>query len=265
MQPFGFDPYNLLFYFLIIFGIQLACFAFAMTLHTDKLTDISYGMTFVVMVIFFLFTRRPVTWPKAAAAVLVAVWGFRLAIYLFIRIVRIGRDKRFDDKRDSFKEFGFFWLLQAVSVWIILLPLVFLFGHTGANRAGGLSAAGIVVWAVGFAIESVADQQKFRFKSSSENRIKWIQSGIWKYSRHPNYFGEILCWWGIALLASPYFRGIAWAGLLGPVHITVLLLFVTGIPLLEKQADEKYGAADGYEEYRRRTSILFPLPPKKKV
>jgi steroid 5-alpha reductase family enzyme len=265
MQPFAFDPYNLLFYFIVIFGIQLCCFAFAMTLHTDKLTDISYGMTFVVLVLFFLFTRRPVTWPKAAAAVMIAVWGLRLAIYLFIRIIRIGRDTRFDDKRDSFKNFGFFWLLQAVSVWIILLPVTFLFGSTGAGRSTVVPAAGIVVWVLGFAIESAADQQKFRFKSNSENSGRWIRHGLWKYSRHPNYFGEILCWWGVFLLALPYFRGIAWAGILGPVHITVLLLFVSGIPLLEKQSDDKYGDKDGYGEYKRKTSILVPLPPKKRV
>jgi steroid 5-alpha reductase family enzyme len=264
MHVFAFDPYNLLFTFIVIFGIQLLCFAFAMTLHTDKLTDISYGMTFIIMVIIFLFTRRPVRWPKVAAAAMIVVWGLRLAGYLFVRIIRIGKDERFDDKRDSFKNFGAFWLLQAVSVWIILLPLTFLFGYEDAARWPWVSAVGILVWAAGFAVEAAADRQKYRFKNKPENRGRWIDTGLWKYSRHPNYFGEILCWWGLFILAIPYLGGIGWTGIIGPVHITILLIFVSGIPLLEKKADGKYGDSDEYREYKRRTSVLVPLPPKKK-
>jgi steroid 5-alpha reductase family enzyme len=265
MQPFAFDSYNLLFSFILIFGIQVILFAFAMTLHTDKLTDISYGMTFVILVLFFLFTRKPLTFLQVAAAIIIILWGLRLAAYLFIRIMRIGRDTRFDSRRDSFKKFGFFWLLQAISIWTILLPVTFFFNSDGAGRSTTFSLAGIVVWAIGFIIEAVADQQKFKFKSDEKNKGSWVNNGLWKYSRHPNYFGEILCWWGIFLLTAPYLRGIAWIGILGPVYITVLLMFVSGIPLLEKQADEKYKDNKEYQEYKHITSLLIPLRPKKKV
>jgi steroid 5-alpha reductase family enzyme len=265
MQPFPFDTYNLLFSFLVILGIQLFMFFFAMTFHTDRLTDLSYGMTFVILVLFYLITQLPITFPKAAAAVMVTLWGLRLALYLFIRIIKIGRDTRFDNRRDSFVKFGAFWSLQAVSIWIILLPVTMLFGSRGTGVPAGAAVVGIILWVIGFSIEFTADQQKFRFRNNSDNRGTWIRHGLWKFSRHPNYFGEIICWWGLFVFVIPFIRGMAWLSLIGPVHVTVLLLFVSGIPVLEKQSDEKYGTNEEYLDYKKRTSVLVPLPPKKKL
>ena len=111
-------------------------------------------------------------------------------------------------------------------------------------------------------IESVADAQKSAFKAR-ENRGRFITSGLWRYSRHPNYFGEMLVWWGLFVFAVPFLDGAAFAVVIGPVFITLLLLFVSGIPLLERSAEAKYGDDPAYREYKRGTSILVPLPPRR--
>jgi steroid 5-alpha reductase family enzyme len=118
------------------------------------------------------------------------------------------------------------------------------------------------VWLVGLVVESVADAQKSAFKSKEENRNRFVASGLWRYSRHPNYFGELLVWWGLFVYAVPVLHGAAFAVVAGPVFITLLLLFVSGIPPLERSADEKYGSDPAYQAYKRRTSILVPLPPR---
>ena len=111
-------------------------------------------------------------------------------------------------------------------------------------------------------IESVADAQKSAFKARDENRGRFISSGLWRYSRHPNYFGEMLVWWGLFVYSVPFLDGAAFAVVIGPLFVTLLLLFVSGIPLLERSADEKYGDDPAYREYKRATSILVPLPPR---
>ena len=108
----------------------------------------------------------------------------------------------------------------------------------------------------------MADAQKSAFKEKEENSGRFIASGLWRYSRHPNYFGEMLVWWGLFLYAVPVLHGAAFAVVIGPVFITLLLLFVSGVPPLERSADEKYGDDPAYREYKRRTSILVPLPPR---
>jgi steroid 5-alpha reductase family enzyme len=124
-------------------------------------------------------------------------------------------------------------------------------------------AAGAVLWLIGLVIETVSDAQKSAFKSKKTEGERFITSGLWRYSRHPNYFGEILLWWGLFLYAVPFLEGAAFAVVIGPVFITLLLLFVSGIPLLEKSADAKFGEDPAYQEYKRRTSILVPLPPRR--
>jgi steroid 5-alpha reductase family enzyme len=239
-------------------------FLVAALLRTDVFTDITYSLSFIALAaIMLIFT------PSASAAALVAacaviLWAVRLGGYLFWRILHIKVDHRFDDKRDSFAKFGAFWLLQAVSVWVIMLPV---YGFFASAKAASLSPVlfipGLVVFIAGFAIEAVADAQKYAFKSKPESKGEFMSRGVWKYSRHPNYFGEMLVWWGIALPGAFAFRGIEFLYFLGPVFITLLLLFVSGIPLLEKEADRKWGDRTDYREYKTRTSILVPLPNKK--
>jgi steroid 5-alpha reductase family enzyme len=121
---------------------------------------------------------------------------------------------------------------------------------------------GALLWLTGLVIEAVADAQKSRFRGKDENRGRFVSTGLWHYSRHPNYFGEILLWWGVFFYAVPFLDGAAFAVVIGPIFITLLLLFISGIPLLERSAEEKYGHDPAYRDYKRRTSILIPLPPR---
>jgi steroid 5-alpha reductase family enzyme len=236
----------------------------AALLKTDAFTDITYSLSFVVLTTLLFLTsnsRSPVQMLTAAAVIL---WGIRLGGYLFYRILHIKVDHRFDDKRDSFVKFGSFWLLQAISVWVILLPVYGILGATG-ERALSLATLipGAVAFLAGLALETVADAQKYAFKSRPESKGEFMARGVWRYSRHPNYFGEMLVWWGISFPGVALFRGAEFLYFLGPVFITLLLLFVSGIPLLEREADRKWGERDDYREYKRRTSILVPLPRRK--
>jgi steroid 5-alpha reductase family enzyme len=247
--------------FALAFAVNAAFFAIAATRRTDVVTDLAYSLSFVALALVLPLTgaREPI---QLLASLLVLVWAVRLGGYLFRRIKHMGVDHRFDEMRDEPLRFARFWLLQAIAVAVIMLPVTYLLGRDEAPSFGVWAAAGVVVWIVGLAIESIADAQKWAFKTREENRDRFVTSGLWRYSRHPNYFGELLVWWGLFLYAVPFLEGAAYLVFLGPVFITLLLLFVSGIPPLEKRHDEKYGGDPAYRDYKRRTSILVPLPPR---
>lgn len=257
---------NLLQMLLVSLAINGIFFIIAAFLRTDVFTDITYSLSFVLLAVMLFAAssgRNPVQLLTFSAVV---VWGLRLGAYLFNRILHIKVDHRFDDKRDSFVRFGSFWLLQAITVWVVMLPV---YGILSLSQVPDLAPAfllpGALMFALGLLIETMADMQKYRFKMNAENKDKFMSTGIWKYSRHPNYFGEMLVWWGIALPGILLFDGVAWLYFLGPVFITLLLLFVSGIPLLEKSADKKWGNDEAYIRYKKTTSLLVPLPVRKDV
>ena len=247
--------------FAIALAVNGAFFAFAAARRTDVVTDLSYSLTFALLAVVLLFAgaAEPV---QLVASLLVLVWAARLGIYLFRRIMRTKVDHRFDGMRDQPLRFARFWLLQAITVAVVMLPVSYLLDQDDPPGLGAWSIAGAAVWLAGLLIEAVADAQKAVFRAKEENRGRLVASGLWRYSRHPNYFGEILVWWGLFLYVVPALHGAAFAVVIGPVFITLLLLFVSGIPLLEKSADEKYGSDAAYRDYKRRTSILVPLPPR---
>jgi steroid 5-alpha reductase family enzyme len=164
--------------------------------------------------------------------------------------------------REQPLRFARFWLLQAITVAVVMLPVSYLLDQDQPSGLGVWSIAGAAVWLVGLLIEAVADAQKAAFRAKEENRGRFVASGLWRYSRHPNYFGEMLVWWGLFVYTVPVLHGAAFAVVIGPVFITLLLLFVSGIPPLERSADQKYGSDAAYRDYKRRTSILVPLPPR---
>lgn len=247
--------------FAVALGVNSAFFAVAAARRTDVVTDLSYSLTFAILAVALLFTgaRDPV---QVVASLLVLLWAIRLGGYLFRRILRMKVDHRFDGMRDKPLRFARFWLLQAVAVAVIMLPVSYLLDRSAAPGFGAWAVAGGVVWLTGLLIEAVADAQKSAFRAKDANRGRFIASGLWRYSRHPNYLGEILVWWGLFLYAVPFLDGAAFAVVAGPVFITLLLLFVSGIPPLERSAEEKYGADPAYRDYKRRTSVLIPLPPR---
>ena len=240
-------------------AVNGAFFAVAATRKTDVVTDLSYSLTFALLAVVLLFTgaREPV---QLVASLLVLAWAVRLGAYLFRRILRMKVDHRFDGMRDEPLRFARFWLLQAITVAVVMLPVSYLLDRDHPPHFGAWAAGGAVVWLAGFLLEAVADAQKSAFKAKEENRGRFIAAGLWRYSRHPNYLGEMLVWWGLFVYVVPTLHGAAFAVVAGPVCITLLLLFVSGIPPLERSADEKHGDDPAYRDYKSRTGILVPLP-----
>jgi steroid 5-alpha reductase family enzyme len=246
----------------IAVGVNAAFFLIAAIRKTDVVTDLSYSLSFAVLAIVLPFAgaRTPV---QLVAALLVLIWAARLGLYLFKRILRMKVDHRFDEMRDDPLRFARFWILQTMTVAVVMLPVSYLLGRNDTPGFGPWMIAGTALWLLGLALETVSDDQKFSFKEHNTGPEPFITSGLWKYSRHPNYFGEILVWWALLLFVVPVLHGAAYAVVIGPLFITSLLLFVSGIPLLERSADAKHGDNPAYREYKRRTSILVPLPPRR--
>jgi len=262
MFLFTFDSYNLLFSLLMSFSIQVLFFAIAVSFKTDKVTDLSYGLTFIIIAYLNMFINRTFNPLQLILVLMITLWGLRLAAYLFIRILKTGRDKRFDKIRNRFFKFAQFWFLQAVSVWIIMFPSILFLNPDIELTASLFNIIGGLIWSAGLIIETLADWQKFVFKSNPENKRKWIQSGLWKYSRHPNYFGELLCWWGVFIYVLPYLNGLMYISIIGPLFISFLILKVSGIPILEKKYDQRYKNNKEYKKYKKTTSVLVLMPKK---
>ena len=243
--------------------INAVFFGFAVALRTDKVTDLSYSLSFITLSVVLFVKAGTFTVLPFAIAAAICVWGIRLGAYLFGRILKTGVDHRFDDMRDHPLRFARFWVLQAVTVWVVMLPAIRVFAIRPSGPLSLVSIVGLVIWCIGFVIEAVSDRQKTVFKSDPQNANRFLSTGLWKYSRHPNYFGESLLWWGLFVAALPVFSGWDFLTAIGPVYLLLLLLFVSGIPLLEKSADKKNGSDPLYQSYRRKTSVFLPLPPRK--
>lgn len=244
---------------LVSLAINMSLFAIASWRQTDKLTDLAYGSSFFAAVVFLaLYSNKELNLPAELLVFFVVLWSLRLTSYLFYRIQKMKKDDRFDGIRESMLSFFKFWFLQSISVAVILLPTLLILTKNPFST-NSLVLIGLAISLVGLCYESIADWQKFTFKSKKANKDKLIMTGLWKYSRHPNYFGEMLVWWGTGLAALPFISGYEWFVLVGPLYITLLLRFVTGIPPLEKKYDEQYKKDDDIKAYRERTSLLFPF------
>lgn len=239
-------------------GFNLVMFIPAFIYKTDKLTDISYALTFFAVSIFSYFrSSRDIVHAILLAAVV--AWSIRLGSFLYIRILRMKRDRRFDDKRDNFFKFLGFWIIQGITVPVVMLSSVLVFS-SGSTSINFISYLGLVIFVLGLLIEAVADKQKFDFSGDPKNKDKWIDSGLWGVSRHPNYLGEMMVWSGLYLFGIASLSGISvWIAALSPVYIASLILFVSGVPLLEKSADKKWGTDKAYQAYKKRTPVLVPF------
>ena len=258
-----FNEHLLLSSAVLVLIIQLFGFIFAYKFKTDKLTDLSYGLTFVVLSIMCYASIIRLQSQLKLIYILIIIWSFRLSLYRFIRILKMGKDPRFDDLRNNFRALLTFWGLQAFTIWVMILPFT-VSNSTGlyTRNWGFFENFGFFIWLAGFSIETVADQQKFIFKSESRNKNKWIETGLWYYSQHPNYFGEIFLWWGLFIMTIPIIYGWYWLLMISPIVITVLITKISGIPFLQKSANKKYKDNPDYRRYKWRTNILIPIRPR---
>ncbi|CAI5489488.1 unnamed protein product [Closterium sp. Naga37s-1] len=193
---------------------------------------------------------------------LVVIWGLRLGLFLLFRILAWGEDHRFDQTRNNVLQFAIFWVFQAVWVWVVSLPVTIVNATVTRNPPlGPVDALGCALWAAGVLLEGAADQQKLRFKADAANRGHWCDVGVWSWSRHPNYCGEILAWVGVLVVSSAVLQGWQWVAVASPLFTATILLFLSGMPLLEESANKKFGQRADYLQYRANTSPLIPLPP----
>ena len=229
----------------ICFALNWLVFIHAYAAQTERYFDLTGSLTYlsVVACAVALGNRDP---RALLLAVLVGVWALRLGTFLFRRIRREGADRRFDTLKPSFPRFLLTWTLQGL--WVFLTVACALAAITAADGRplGALAALGTVVWIAGFAIEAIADRQKAIFRSDPANRDRFITTGLWAWSRHPNYCGEILLWIGVALVAVPALSGWQLVTLISPVFVYVLLTRISGIPLLESRSDEKWAGDSDY-------------------
>tara|TARA_B100000953_G_scaffold260488_1_gene225956 strand:+ start:1713 stop:2489 length:777 start_codon:yes stop_codon:yes gene_type:complete len=249
------DEHYILVSLLITVCMQFSFFAIAYGLQIDKVTDFAGTSNFLVLAIFTLWLGADFSFPKIIGSLMVALWAIRLGFYLSYRIVVWGEDHRFDEIRAKFWSFFGFWVLQILWVFLTSLPIIYFNSLNGDINFDSVAYLGIGIFAVGFMIESWADYNKFNHKLNGK---KWCNVGLWKYSRHPNYFGNIMLWFGIFIFCFNY--GAPLWTIIGPLWTAFLLIFVSGLPFLETSADKKYGNDPEYIKYKNETSILIPVP-----
>ena len=246
----------------VAFVIQWVVFVPSYRAQTEKFYDITGSATYLTVVIGTLLLAGRLDARSLLLTLLVVIWAARLGTFLFRRIQKAGADTRFDDIKPSFVRFLMAWTLQGLWVFLTLSAALAAMTAASVPAFGVIGWVGLVVWVVGFALEAVADAQKQAFRSDPANTGRFIQSGLWGWSRHPNYFGEITLWTGIALIALPALSGWQYVTLISPVFVYFLLTRVSGIPMLESRADERWGDEPAYQAYKARTPVLFPKPPR---
>ncbi len=240
------------------FGIQFAAFLPAAVLKTERFFDLTGGLTFAAVTVALLVAASPRDLRAWVLTVMVVLWGARLSIFLFVRVHAQGSDGRFDEIKVAPLSFLRVWTMQGL--WVAVTASAAWVGITAERRpeADVWMLVGALVWLAGIVLEVVADAQKAAFRRDPAQKGRFIQSGVWAWSRHPNYFGEILVWIGVALVALPAATGWQWVTLVSPVFVVLLLTRVSGIPLLEKRADERWGDEPEYVAYKERTPVLVP-------
>jgi steroid 5-alpha reductase family enzyme len=261
--------HNLLLTALLIFVYMTGGFFLAQIKKRNDIVDVLWGIGFVLVAWMNMFIFGELTPVGVLVASLVTFWGLRLSLHIGLRHRKATtEDYRYATWRKSWLEKGkrYFYtrtflqifMLQGVFMFIISAPIVFIAQYGNADSISVVSLVGIILWSIGFFFEAVGDAELQKFVSDPKNHGRIMKYGLWKYTRHPNYFGEIVQWWGIFVLVLPYMFPLSLVLILSPLTITFLLLFVSGIPMLEKKWDDN----EEFQMYKQTTSPLVPLPPQ---
>jgi len=261
----GYKVGNLPIYALVIgvaFLIQWIVFIHAYLNKTEKYFDLTGSVTYVTVMLIAVILSPVRDLRSWLLLGMVTVWALRLGTFLFQRIKKAGEDRRFREIKQSFPRFLQTWTLQGLWVTFSLAAALVVVTSQKRVHFDVFAVVGLLVWILGFGMEAIADRQKNIFRKDPTNEGKFIQNGLWSWSRHPNYFGEIVLWVGVMIIALPVLVGWQWLALISPIFITILLTRVSGVPMLEKRADEKWGGQADYEAYKSKTSVLIPFPPK---
>lgn len=246
---------------LLVFIFMTVLFLIAQVIKNNSIVDIGWGIGFIVIAVAGMIASEIYAPRQLLLSAMILCWGLRLAVYIFIRNKGKGEDYRYRQWREEWgrhvvwRSFLQVFMLQGFIMLLIALPLMAV-NASPANTLTWIDVAGFLVWSVGFYFEAVSDYQMMQFKKEPGSKGKIMTRGLWKYSRHPNYFGEALLWWGIFLVSIS--AGYWWISIISPALITFLLLKVSGVAMLEK----KYKGNAEFEAYAERTSAFLPLPPK---
>lgn len=246
-----------------LFTYMTGAFLLAMWRKRNDIADTAWGLGFVIIAWIALFSQETLTPRMLLVATLVTLWGFRLALHIHGRNRGRGEDARYRKWREEWgprfalRSYFQVFLFQGFLLYLIAMPIMWVGAFDRSLTLLPLDYVGAFVWIIGFYWETLADYQLRSFVSDPANRGRLMTTGLWRYSRHPNYFGEVTQWWGIWLIAASTPLGAA--TVMAPLAITYLILKVSGIPLLE----EKYAGNPEFEAYKARTSVFFPLPVKR--
>ncbi|XP_065829749.1 uncharacterized protein [Oscarella lobularis] len=244
----------------IDFAIQGSGFLLANLFQTEKFYDLTGSLTFVVVALqSLLWAKRRATTRQKVQTALVCTWAARLGLFLFFRVLRVGKDSRFDKIKTNPWKFLVAWTLQGVWVLVTLAPSLILNSKSNDTPLQNRDYFGWILWTFGFLLESIADHQKNTFKMDPANKGKWINKGLWSISQHPNYLGEILLWIGHLIPATSVFdTPFDYISVGSPLFIAFLLIRVSGINMQDRQGLKRWGADAAYQEYIRSTAKLIP-------
>ncbi len=247
-----------------IFMIHWIIFIPSYIFKTEKYYDITGTIAYLSMILVALYfiiivNGEELSIRSLVSTLLVLIWAVRLGIFLLLRVVKAGEDKRFENVKLSFSKFLMYFTISSLWVFLTTINFLTMLLHNSVLINDIFFLLGLLIWIFGFIIEVVADEQKRRFKLNLDNKGKFISSGLWSYSRHPNYFGEILLWIGMAIISLPVLLGWEYITLISPLFVYMLLTKMSGIPILEKQSNERWGNQSDYQNYKKITPILFPF------
>ncbi len=257
------NGYPLLLYCVLIsFTIHLIIFIPSAIMKNEKFYDFTGMIAYLSIIIFAIQQKyiqiHSIDIYSLVLCLLISIWTLRLGIFLFYRVLKVGEDIRFKDVKNNALKF-FVWF-SISSLWVSLTTIAAMNVVTSKNYNKDLTllCIGTIIWIIGFLFEIISDYQKIKFKNNALNKNKFIDSGLWSISRHPNYFGEIILWIGIYIITLPSTSGLEYLGIISPLFVIVLLNKVSGINLLEASADKKWGSSKEYQKYKKITPKLIP-------
>ena len=242
---------------LLIFCIQWVSFIPAFIFQTEKFYDLTGSITYLTAVFYTLLVTGSNNLSDLIIAGCVVLWAIRLGSFLFMRIHKAGEDRRFRTIKPNFTRFFMTWTLQGMWVSMCLLCVLTALSSYSGVIMNSIFFIGLLVFILGLSIEIIADYQKTVFRRNIENKDKFITTGLWSLSRHPNYFGEILLWTGLAVMSISSLQGLQYITLISPIFVYILLVYISGIRILENQAKKKWGHLDSFKEYLKNTPRLF--------
>ena len=247
----------------ISFAIHWILFVPSYIFQTEKFYDLTGSLTYITVLSFVVFIKKTTVHEMLDLRSLfiygcIMIWTVRLGGFLFWRVLKDGHDKRFKTILPSFSQLFMTWTLSAAWVFIQSLSALVALTVISTVEMGLVGWLGLGLWIFGFGFEVLADHQKTKFKADPANDGKFITGGLWDASRHPNYFGEIVLWLGISVMAVPVMSGLQYVSLVSPVFGFLLIYYVSGVRMLEARSDKKWANNAEYQEYKRNTPVFFP-------